>query len=47
MKRSWRNLTYYHGIIVEGLSKTTKGLKLAGLWAAVLTRDLPNKKQEY
>jgi hypothetical protein len=45
-KRSWSNLRNYAGIHQQGLRKITKTLRTAGLRAEILTRDLPNMKQE-
>jgi hypothetical protein len=42
-KKSWPNLRYYPGILQEELRKTTKpSVRIAGLWAEILKRDLPN-----
>jgi hypothetical protein len=37
---------YYNGIFMEALRKTTKALRIAGLWVEIRTRDFPNTKQE-
>jgi hypothetical protein len=34
-KRSWPNLRYYPGICLEGLKRTTRLLRIAGLWAEI------------
>jgi hypothetical protein len=39
-KRSWRNLRHYPGICLEGLRKTTKNLRIAGLQAKIWTLDM-------
>jgi hypothetical protein len=41
----WSNFRYCSGISLEGLEKTTKILRIVGLWA-ILTLNLPNTKQQ-
>jgi hypothetical protein len=46
---SGRGITvrYYPGICQEGLRKKTKTqVRIAGLWAQILTQKLPNMKKE-
>jgi hypothetical protein len=35
-KGSWHSLRYYTGIFLEGLRKTIKSIRIAGLWAEIL-----------
>jgi hypothetical protein len=43
----WHNLRYSPGMFLEGMRKTTKtSVRIVGLRADILTRDLTNKKQE-
>jgi hypothetical protein len=43
-KWSWPNLRYYPDICLEGLRKTTRNLRIAGLQAEISTQILPNMK---
>jgi hypothetical protein len=43
----WPNLRYYPGICLDGLRKTMKHLRIAGLQAKIWTQDLPNMKHEH
>jgi hypothetical protein len=45
-KWSWPNLRYHLGNCLDGLSKTTKTVRIAGLRAGVRTLNFPNEKQE-
>jgi hypothetical protein len=40
-------LSYYRGIFLQGLRKTTKNVRIAGLRAEIWTEDLPNAMQEF
>jgi hypothetical protein len=42
MNRSWLNWTYYPGILLERLNKTTKSLRTARSPAEIRTAYLPN-----
>jgi hypothetical protein len=45
-KQSWPNLRYFPNIFLEGLRKLQKtSVRIAGLWAEILSQDLLNMKQ--
>jgi hypothetical protein len=46
-KRSWPDLRYCNGICLEGLRKPQNtSVRIPGLRAEILSRDLPSTKQE-
>jgi hypothetical protein len=40
-------LSYYRRIFLQGLRKTTKNVRIAGLLAEIWTENLPNAMQEF
>jgi hypothetical protein len=34
-RESWPNLRYYPGILLEGLRRTMKTIKITGLWVEI------------
>jgi hypothetical protein len=45
MKQSQHIVRYYPGIFLEGLRKTKKPVRMAGLHVNIWSRDLQNMKQ--
>jgi len=44
-KRSWPDFSYYYGIFLKGIRKTTNAPdRMVGLRATIYNRDLPNLK---